>query len=950
MAERGAAHSTERDRTMSGPRIDGSWIGGHNIQIGDVTGDVAILLERPLFRLEILRPGQPAELPDRVRHQPSYLLHPGSQVVPYRTPTADLARLARWRDGPEDLSVLLLHGPGGQGKTRTAQHFASRAAADGWSVAQARDLTTTAPLLPRADGGTAERLLIVVDYAERWSHPNLLAMLDWTRAAEPARVIRVLLLSRTGTHLWDRLDAELDGFGIASAPPIALSGFSGISGPAREHLFAEATDAFAHALDIPARPWRVPDDLADASYASPLTLHMAALAAVLSADEGTVPTADGVTPRPDTSATPDGSATRPADISRYLLLHEQRAWNAAADTHTMRTLVVLATLFGPFRTRESARRLLLAAAVADSPAEADRALRAHGTLYPAHSHLAPLHPDRFGEDFLGWHLDRDPAAADDLAALLTGDESRGHGLRDGDIRQAMIVLANAARHTSARDLLNRLVFARVDLAESTPDVVLAVAGHLPPAAALLIVMRPSRGVELAHARLELVRSLVAATPADIPALAAIGIRRMYGLELLACGETGQAADVLGEAVRLSQAHLDDAETTDPEELAELLHLYTQALVGHAAPCETVRTTVESIRTLRAERAGRSAADDIHHTNCLAGGLSNYAKSLHDAKDPHSSLRAAEEARELYRELVALGEEQADKALVRTQARISSLMHDLGRFEDAVRTGRPAVDALRRLFADDADTHREHLAVTLYNLALSLEDLGEPQEAAAAMAEAAEHYRYLTQHIPRLFLAEFGSCLFHLAGVYETLHRTGELIGVRLESATVDRQLRDMGLVDDDRRLAITLLLLGQNLEQAGSHRQALSVLTEGLALVPALPAPVPDRMADYVNSTLIRLSRVHNALGDHAAGLVAARDAVGRARLAAPADGTGALDGPLGTLGFALEQLANCLPPKNPEHTAAKTEFMEIFGLGPDDLADALADDADDADEDSVTG
>ncbi len=63
----------------------GSVIGGHNIQIGSTTGDVVILLDRPDYRLEFLTPTppEPTQLTARARRQPSYLLDPQHQVVPY---------------------------------------------------------------------------------------------------------------------------------------------------------------------------------------------------------------------------------------------------------------------------------------------------------------------------------------------------------------------------------------------------------------------------------------------------------------------------------------------------------------------------------------------------------------------------------------------------------------------------------------------------------------------------------------------------------------------------------------------------------------------------------------------------------------------------------------------------------------------------------------------------
>ncbi|MFB7295531.1 P-loop NTPase [Streptomyces rubiginosohelvolus] len=880
--------------------MDSSWIGGHNIQIGEVTGDLSILLERPSFRLELLGPAQSPGPPTSVRHQPSYLLHPGNRVVPYSPPVADLRALTAWRDGPEGLSVLLLHGPGGQGKTRTAQHFASRAAAEGWSVAQARDLTTPVPALPLARGEIGEQLLIVVDYAERWRYTSLLEMLASVRSAGRDHTVRVLLLARSHTHLWDQLEAELDGLGIAFAPPAALTGFPERS---RETLFHEAAASFARALELPGLSPPAPDDLADPSYASPLTLHMAALAAVVAAvnDDG-----------------------RPGDISRYLLLHEQRRWNASTDADTMRALVALATLVGPFATRNSARELLIAAGVTDGQAEANRALTAHRLLYPSDQHLVPLRPDRFAEDFLGWYLGRDDEFADDLATLLVG----GEVLRDGDARQALLVLANAARHEAVRDLLDRVIIRRPELAETSPALMLAVAEHLSLGTVLVVAIRPDPGVELAYARLKLTQRIVEAVPEGESDTGAIMVWEMLGGQLLACGENAEAARVLGGAVRLARENLNPLDITSLTGLVDLLNLYSEA-VGKTGG-DPVPITAEAIQILRdhaREGAEEAEEDATTYRAAMAKSLSNHAKALVDSGDPQGSLTAALEAEVLYRELAARNLEYFIPASVRATARIASLMHELDRPHEAVQFGLQAADALRRLSASDPPTHQPDYASTLHNLGLSLGRVGRTGEAADALTEAAVLLRHLAEHVPLCYLEELGGCLFSLAGELEEVGTVDELIKVRRELVGVERQLREAGLAQDDRRFAVTMILLGQNLVSVENYAQALPVLTEGIALLHNESAVLSEGQVTTSAHTYVNLSKAQNGLGDRSAAAESAREAVRvLSALTADPDDLDDFDEAVGQLGMAWGQLAFCLPEDDPECTAAWSEFQRIFG------------------------
>src|SRR5918992_123731 len=87
-----------------------------------VTGDNATVIHAwdvAGYRLEMLGPAiRPRRVP-RSQRLPSYLLDAQRQVVPYR-PRPEDQRLADWRDDAEPVSVLLVHGAGGAGKTRLA--------------------------------------------------------------------------------------------------------------------------------------------------------------------------------------------------------------------------------------------------------------------------------------------------------------------------------------------------------------------------------------------------------------------------------------------------------------------------------------------------------------------------------------------------------------------------------------------------------------------------------------------------------------------------------------------------------------------------------------------------------------------------------------------------------------------------------------------------------------
>lgn len=396
---------------------------------------------------------RPAPRPASYQRAPSYLLDSRYEVVPFRD-RGERQVLEDWLDDPAPrTSVQLVHGEGGQGKTRLAMRVARRAAERGWYAVQAFE--RAGPAVRRGERPGSGQLLVVVDYAERWTVEVLERMVLDLADDVGVRCLRVLLLARLSYGLWDLVASTLDRQVDHLAVPVRLGRFT-TSAPELATAFGAAVAAFQSAMQLEPVELLAPRTWEGAG-SSPLSLHMAALAAVWAHENGQPVPSD-------------------ADLSEFLLTHERKYWSAgvAADQPTMAAAaqvdrssrtVLVATLFGSLANSADARRMLRAAHLADSDADAQSLIDRHAQLYPAEpmstgwdrtarTYLRPLHPDRFAEDFVAWCVRR-PADRAIILDLVREVMSSGPANLH---RRALAVLARVAvRHPVVNEVLDELL-------------------------------------------------------------------------------------------------------------------------------------------------------------------------------------------------------------------------------------------------------------------------------------------------------------------------------------------------------------------------------------------------------------------------------------------------------------------------------------------------------------
>ncbi len=442
-------------------------------------GDIHIRNGAPVYQFEPARLRPQAIPGDAARYRPSWLLAAENQIVGFSGRGEELEALSQWRDSSRtSVSVQLLHGPGGQGKSRLAAEFAARSAASGWSAWAAHHVSDSSGRLVAAPGEPGAQLLLLVDYAERWPLDDLVLMLGNAALRRPQRV-RVLLVARTADVWWPALWDAIDAFAADVGQPLRLRPLAGTVVD-RRALFVAAYRSFADLLGVPPGSVSTPDDRTLRDYDLVLTMHMAALAAVDARRHGASPPAD------------------PVGLSRYLLDREYDFWQTlydhgrsmVADPVVMGRLVHTTILT---RSVLPAQGVSIVVQLGITPAgSASRALRDHAACYQPAAQtrgtvLEPLYPDRLAEDFLALH-----SPGHDIADYAADDWSQSVPVRlfDHDAstaptyaRKALASLIEVARrwpHVAERQL-HPLLRDRPELAVSAGGAALASLAAIPDA-------------------------------------------------------------------------------------------------------------------------------------------------------------------------------------------------------------------------------------------------------------------------------------------------------------------------------------------------------------------------------------------------------------------------------------------------------------------------------------
>ena len=259
---------------------------------------------------------------------------------------------------------------------------------------------------------------------------------------------------------------------------------------------------------------------------------------------------------------------------------------------------------------------------------------------------------------------------------------------------------------------------------------------------------------------------------------------------------------------------------------------------------------------------------------LANCLNGRSICLHNLGRQEEALAAIEEAVAIRRDLVTGHSDAYRPDLASSLLNLSAYLSNLGWREDALAVSEEATTIGRDLAAASPDAYRPHLVVYLNNLSNHLSKLGQHDEALAVIKEAVALGRDLTAASPEAFRPDLAKSLINLS------NRFFDLGGQENGLAAIEEGVmlyRDLAAIHPDTfrpHLAKSLSNLSIRFFDSGRQGEALDAIEEAVALGRGLAAASPDAFRRDVATYLNNLSNHLSNLGRHDEALALIKEAV----------------------------------------------------------------------------
>ncbi|SEO10463.1 Tetratricopeptide repeat-containing protein [Nitrosospira multiformis] len=804
-----------------------------------------------------------------------YLLNWKSRLTPMLGREAELKVLHDWADARSKISICLIVGEGGVGKTRLAFEFATQLKEKGWEAGEAQGLEGS---WYTGSKGT----LLVIDYPEQRPEKVTALLEAFTVMPAPERKLRVLLLGRNGDFLQKLSQAAKS----LLASSIKLRGLAG-GDSASWDLFQQAWQQL-HELketSLPPLPMQ-PEAFQEWRQRAKLRnrpLFIMALAIRLMLDSKAKELSGKEIIR---------VLTKQYEVTRL----EKEAKKRNIDKYSLVMLQALAAMSGELES-EALRQLIDTGQELklDIQLPALRQLKdtslwsQHGihALQPdllaadlLHYALTELAGDQSGAwQYLGLEAATDVANASSIFGRLIHDSQSALD-RPWPLQNLIDWVRREPRRCEKLNLAlgrNNLEHTLLPLAIAVNKVLLTHADSPQGQAKHLTNLARSLGESGERAAaLQAIRRAV-----EIHEQLAKDNFTAYGpdlarslnnlsVQLSASGERAPGLQVSRRAVEIyEQLAADNFAAYGPGLALGLsnLSVYLGESGERAAALQAGRRAVEILEQLAKDNFTAYGSD-------LARSLNNLSAYLHKSGERAAALQEGRRAGEIYEQLAADNFAAYGPGLARSLVNLSVYLRESGERAPALQAGRRVVEIYERLAADNFAAYGPDLARSLANLSVYLGESGERAPALQAGRRAVEIHERLAADNFAAYGPDLARSLVNLS---ERLGESGERAAA-LQAGRRGEEIYEQLAADNFATygpdLAKSLVNLSARLGESGERAAALQAVRRGEEIYEQLAA---DNFAAYgpdLAKSLVHLSIRLGESGKRAAGFQAIRRAV----------------------------------------------------------------------------
>ena len=650
--------------------------------------------------------------------------------------------------GKPDVSVAVLTGAGGAGKTRMAAQLCHDLEVLGWytGFAPAKSAMGNDDLTYLAELTT--ELLIVVDYAEESRQEQLAALLRALRGRRSPT--RIVLTARGIDSWWEdfREDLESDGIQLGQGLVKELE-----PRPDPVLLYRQAVRGFSKVIN-----GVNPPEVMIPEHAGDTALDIVLQAWLEVVDDGGMqdPQSERSVERGARSARATNPNARDSLYDRVLRLEFNR-WRAFPELwdisliHLRRIAATLSLLVPDAGQVDDVLSRLLE--WRDEHLRRSRVAELMSTtlLRSDGDGGISLRPDPVAEHLILSVFGDDP---DQVDAVLPGDPLDVPGISEPDASEATVaravMLGQQAQNLS--QVITRAASQDRESAVRLAHHVLKACPHL-WSSALEVAL--AQGGPFVGALEHLIESGAELPFGEVEKFIPLGHSALRGVALLA------------------MQRIEAPSERNPVERARHLHNLANRLSEVGRLGEALGVAQEAVG-LRRDLVEVSPAA---HTADLASSSNNLANRLSDVGRLGEALEMAQEAVGLYRDLVEVSPAAYTADLASSLNNLANALSGVGRLGEALEVAQEAVGLRRDLVEVSPAAHTPDLASSLSNLANRLTDVGRLGEALEVAQEAVDLRRDLAEVSPAAHTPDLARSLNNLANVLSEEGRYEEALNV-----------------------------------------------------------------------------------------------------------------------------------------------------------------------------